>query len=247
MDVNIVPMAGIGSRFSKAGFSVPKPLIPIKGKPMIQHAIRSMPDADRWVFIVRSEHIYFGLEKAIKTEVPDAIILPIDHVTRGGVETALLAEKHLSPDDSAFISACDIAPEWNMQNFLDMLNKKKPDAVVFGFKGDARVLKHPSSYSWIDADRSGKVNRISIKKPISKTPLDDSAVVGSFWFSKWANFALLAKDLLDSHSNTEYHLEMILNKYAEKGKNISLFNIDRFICWGTPEELEEYVKGAVNE
>ena len=32
----VIPMAGAGSRFSKAGFKTPKPLIDVQGKPMYQ-------------------------------------------------------------------------------------------------------------------------------------------------------------------------------------------------------------------
>ncbi|KKL04319.1 hypothetical protein LCGC14_2617280, partial [marine sediment metagenome] len=53
----VIPMAGEGSRFSEAGYTVPKPLIEVSGKPMIQKVVENLPfDAD-FIFLVRQEHL----------------------------------------------------------------------------------------------------------------------------------------------------------------------------------------------
>ena len=44
-------MAGLGSRFSKEGYTTPKALIPVSGVPMIIQAIRNMPPSEKWIFI----------------------------------------------------------------------------------------------------------------------------------------------------------------------------------------------------
>ncbi|MCC6274982.1 MAG: NTP transferase domain-containing protein, partial [Leptospiraceae bacterium] len=55
--VNLIPMAGAGKRFQDEGYNLPKPLIRVDGEPMILKACDSLPDADEWVFVCRSEHL----------------------------------------------------------------------------------------------------------------------------------------------------------------------------------------------
>ena len=55
-----MPMAGEGSRFRDAGWTTPKPLIELKGKPLFLRAIESVkvPGTEmKYSFIVRKEHI----------------------------------------------------------------------------------------------------------------------------------------------------------------------------------------------
>ena len=53
----VIPMAGAGSRFVKAGFNVPKPLIHVYDKPMYYWAVHSLPLqlASRLIFIIRQD------------------------------------------------------------------------------------------------------------------------------------------------------------------------------------------------
>ena len=55
--VNLIPMAGEGSRFKKEGYLLPKPLIPVNGTPMIVHALKSLPKAEKNILIVRKDQI----------------------------------------------------------------------------------------------------------------------------------------------------------------------------------------------
>ena len=50
--INLIPMAGNGMRFKNVGYSTPKPLIPVHGKPMIVKAIESLPKASLNILIV---------------------------------------------------------------------------------------------------------------------------------------------------------------------------------------------------
>src|SRR3989344_1525968 len=105
---NIIPMAGIGSRFGEAGYLLPKPLIEVSGKPMIISAIRNMPASSKWIFIVRKEHISdWAIDAVIKAEIPAAIIVAVDKTTEGQASTCMLAMPHLDRDEEMFIAACD--------------------------------------------------------------------------------------------------------------------------------------------
>ena len=76
--VNLVPLAGAGQRFVDAGYVTPKPLIKINGVPMVVKAAKSLPNADRWIFICREEHIKnYGIDKELKYYFPNADIISL--------------------------------------------------------------------------------------------------------------------------------------------------------------------------
>ena len=49
----IIPMSGFGERFRRAGYSIPKPLIEVDGKPIIQHVIEMFPGEEKFIFICK--------------------------------------------------------------------------------------------------------------------------------------------------------------------------------------------------
>ena len=61
----VIPMAGAGSRFVKAGYKDPKPFIDIDGKTMIERVLDNLqyPNA-RYILIARKEHLESRLDLA---------------------------------------------------------------------------------------------------------------------------------------------------------------------------------------
>jgi len=100
--INLIAAAGIGRRYKEVGYQLPKLLIPVSGVPMIIKAIRDMPKSDKWIFIVRREHIdEYRIDSLIKEEIADAIIIPVSQTTDGQAHTCLLAEEYLDPEAPA--------------------------------------------------------------------------------------------------------------------------------------------------
>ena len=52
----LIPMAGRGSRFASQGYTFPKPLIEVNGKPMIQVVTENLNIKANYTFIVQKEH-----------------------------------------------------------------------------------------------------------------------------------------------------------------------------------------------
>ena len=106
----VIPMAGRGSRFAKAGYVMPKPLIPIHDHPMIEYVIRSVtPDCPhRFIFLCLKEHMErYDLERRLQSFAPGCIVVPIDQVTEGAACTVLLAERWIDSDDPMMIANSD--------------------------------------------------------------------------------------------------------------------------------------------
>ena len=193
--INIIPMAGTGSRFADSGYMLPKALIPVSGKPMILGAIEHMPQADTWVFIVRQEHIeqYF-IDVLIKKEIPNAIIISVNETTEGQASTCMLAMPHVQPEDSVFIAACDNSFLYNHDDYKKLMDDTTIDSIVWTFTKDKLLEISPKSWGWIKLESDGvTIDDMSVKIPVSNTPFNDHAVVATFFFRR-------AQDFIDAYN-----------------------------------------------
>jgi dTDP-glucose pyrophosphorylase len=239
--VNIIPMAGTGSRFADAGYMLPKALIPVSGKPMILGAIEHMPKADTWVFIVRKEHIdqYF-IDTLIKQEIPDAIIVSVDQTTEGQASTCMLAMPHVKPDDSIFIAACDNSFLYNHEQYNALIADQTNDAIVWTFTKDPLLTISPKSWGWIRLEADGvTIDDMSVKVPVSETPFNDHAVVATFWFRKAQDF-IDAYDLMVKENyriNNEFYVDSLPIFFKKLSKKSVIFDVDLYVGWGKPSDL----------
>jgi len=105
----VIPMAGRGSRFKEAGYDLPKPLIEIKGKPMVKWATDALPYTESFIFIVLKEHVEkFQLDQKLKELYSDKIkIIITDGITEGAACTVLLAENLINNDEELIVYNAD--------------------------------------------------------------------------------------------------------------------------------------------
>jgi dTDP-glucose pyrophosphorylase len=240
---NLIPMAGLGSRFSKEGWPLPKPLIPVSGEPMVVQAIRSMPPSDNWIFVVRKEHVdQFQLDNVIKKEVSHARIIAIDYTTEGQACTCLLAEPYLRPDEPLFIAACDIACLYDAQRYQELCNRKDVDAVVWTFTKHGILRERPTSFGWVVAGKDAIITDVKVKVPVSDKPYDDHAIVASFFFKKAGDFVKAAKLMIEENYriNNEFYVDAVPLFLKKLGKRSAMFDVIRFLCWGSPADLNAY-------
>src|ERR687887_28545 len=89
----VLPIAGRGSRFAAAGYSLPKPLIPVHGRPMIETVVRNVRPscAHQFIFLPLRQHLDHLVSRgALRAPPPDALGVPADSVTGGPACTVLL-------------------------------------------------------------------------------------------------------------------------------------------------------------
>lgn len=129
--INLIPMAGLGTRFSKAGYRLSKPLILVSGKPMILRVIENLPPADKWIFIMRQEHISYGVDSLIKKILPTAIFIVIQNDTEGQASTCMLAKEYLNNDEELLIASCDNGFLYDREKFEKLKFKKEIDSIVW--------------------------------------------------------------------------------------------------------------------
>ena len=233
----IMPMAGEGSRFAKAGWKTPKPLIELKGIPLFQRAISSVAidGVDmKYSFIVRQEHIdNQHIDQLIKDILPEARIFSVKKTTRGAVETCLVAEAGIDDDDAIVVMDCDLEFRSIAYNKLvsDALSVPAGEAdggALVSFESD-----NPR-YSYAQVDDQGCVIRTAEKEPIS-----NHALCGAYFFGSGKDFKRIAHQLLDdgTHGKAEFYVSLLYNYLLVEGKTVRLATMEEYHSYGTPEEL----------
>lgn len=239
--VNLVPMAGAGQRFVDAGFTVPKPLIPVAGIPIVVHAARSLPPADLWIFVCRAEHVRDAkIDEVLKSMFSPCEVIVVDRLTEGQASTCLLARHLLLPDDELTIGACDNAMTWDVTPSFSA--DDSADFYVWTFRRNPAVQQDPRMYGWVAEDSQGNIDRVSVKIPLPGNPMDNHAVVGAFSFRRAADFLDACDRMITANSRikNEFYVDNAVNFALAVGLKGKVFEVDRYICWGTPLDLAIY-------
>ena len=242
--ITLIPLAGRGSRFAKVGYKDPKPLIEVSGKPMIIQAANSLPNSLNHIFATLKEHLEnYPLEKTLKDEFQDANIISIDEVTQGQAITCSLGLKDANTNSSLLIAATDNGMIYNHEKYQKLIEDESVDAIIFTFRHHISSKNNPQMYGWVKTDEKDNATAVSVKVPISDNPYEDHAIVGTFWFKKAEYFHKALKNLLDKNIrvNGEYYVDSLMGELIELGLNVKVFEVDDYICWGTPDDYETFV------
>lgn len=241
--INLIPLAGLGSRFSKEGFVDPKPLIAVSGKPMIVQAANYLPKAPKNIFVCLEEHLeLYPLEKAIKKEYPDGKIVKLNKTTEGQACTCEVGLENENGDSPLLIAACDNGMLYTKEKYEALLNDTTIDAIVWSFRNHPSSERSPEMYGWIKTDENDTVTGVSVKKAISGTPRNDHAIVGTFYFRKTSYFLEALSQMYDKNIrvNGEFYVDSCLNELVEMNLNVKVFEIDHYIGWGTPNDYKTF-------
>ncbi len=242
-DINLIPLAGLGSRFSKEGYVDPKPLISVSGKPMIVQAANYLPKAPRNIFICLEEHLVgYPLESTLKKSFPDGKIVSLDKPTEGQACTCEIGLQDENPDSSLLIAACDNGMLYNKEKYEALLNDTTVDAIAWSFRNHPSSHLNPEMYGWIKTDENDTVTGVSVKKAISNSPKTDHAVVGTFYFRKAGYFLEALSRMYEKNErvNGEFYVDSCLNELVEMNLNVKVFEIDHYIGWGTPNDYKTF-------
>lgn len=243
---NVIPMAGLGSRYSKEGYILPKPLIPVSGMPMIIRAIRDMPKSDKWIFIVRKEHIEkHSIDRLIREEIPEAIFVAVDKTTEGQACTCMLAEPHLDPEEPMFIAACDNGYLYDKKRYEKLLADPGIHSILWTFTQQETLRKKPESWGWcVLEDDNVTIQDMSVKKPISDDPYNDHAIVATFYFRRSGDFMQASRLMIkENHRiNGEFYVDAIPLFMRKLGKRSIIFDVELYVGWGKPSDLYSYQK-----
>jgi len=235
----LVPMAGLGSRFIKEGFKVPKQLINIKDKHLIDISLDCLDYKDcNLIFVVRDETVYnFHIDELLKKKFGDDIkIVVLDKLTDGSVCSCLYAEEYIDNDAPLVIHTLDI--EFRPVYDPHSMNDLDADGLLLTFKSNS------SNYSYADVDEDGYVKRTAEKKAISS-----NACVGIYGFKKGSDFCKYAREMIakDIRTKNEFYIAPLYNLLVDDGKKIVTSTVDKMHVFGTPDEFHFYKENVIRK
>ncbi|BDL90547.1 TPA: glycosyltransferase family 2 protein [Campylobacter jejuni] len=230
----VIPMAGLGSRFAKAGFDKPKPFIDVLDKPMIVRVLENLKYKDaRYILIARKEHL--TKEKKLVDEIKNNFnveFIPIDKLTEGTACTVLYARKYINNDMPLMIANSDQIVDINIADFINDSFKRGLDGSILTF------IDKEKNPKWSFA----KLNNDLVVEIKEKEAISEFATVGIYFFNKGKIFIESAIDMIieNDRVNNEFYTCPVYNYAIKSGAKIGIYNIDfsKMHGIGTPEDLE---------
>lgn len=248
----IIPMAGAGLRFANEGYKTHKPAIPTidrrnqKEYPMVVCATRDLPgvleDGSNVIYIDRTFHRIDGVEEEIRKYYPKSKFLTVEALTEGQASTCLIAKDFINNDEPLLIAGCDNGMAMDTCAFDELT--KQCDVIVFTYRNNPGVLAKPDAHGWVLTDDENIITDLSIKKAISDTPMNDHAIVATFWFKKGSIFVESAEKMIKENDriNGEFYVDQAIKHVMDLGHKACVFEIDKYIGWGTPKDYEAYMR-----
>jgi len=230
----LIPMAGAGSRFQKAGYTIPKPLIEVNGKPMIQLVVENLNIDARHIFVVQKEHYNrYNLKHLLNLISPDCKIVQVDGMTEGAACTTLLAKEFINNDEPLIFANSDQFLDWDSNEFMYSMEADEIDGGMLTF-----TATHPK-WSFAKLDEDGLVTKVAEKKPIS-----DIATAGIYYWKHGKDYVKYAEEMIESNIrfNNEFYVCPVFNQAIKAGKKIKTFHFDGMWGIGTPEDLRTFLE-----
>jgi len=233
-DMNVlIPMAGAGSRFEKAGYTFPKPLIDVNGNTMIQTVVDNLNIEANYIFIVQKSHYeQYHLQTILNNIAPNCKIIQVDGMTEGAACTTLLAKEYINNNKPLIMANSDQFIEWDSNEFMYSMVGDNVDGGILTFRST-----HPK-WSYAKLDNNGFVAEVAEKNPIS-----DIATVGVYYWAIGSDYVKFAEQMINKNirTNNEFYVCPVFNEAIDAGKNIKIFDIPKMWGLGTPEDLDYFI------
>ena len=229
----LIPMAGAGSRFTQAGYTFPKPLIEVRGKPMIQVVVENLNIEANYIFLVQKDHYEtYNLKYLLNLVAPGCKIVQVDGLTDGAACTTLLAKELINNDAPMVMANSDQFVEWNSNECMYAFSADSIDGGILTFKAT-----HPK-WSYAKLDEDGFVSEVAEKKVIS-----DEATVGIYYWRHGSDYVKYAEQMIkkDIRTNGEFYTCPVFNEAIGDNKKIRVKTIDKMWGIGTPEDLNYFL------
>jgi dTDP-glucose pyrophosphorylase len=233
-------MAGRGSRFADVGYELPKPLIDVSGRPMIDWVVENISPSlpHKFIFIAQREHcVKYGLTSRLQAISNNCEIVLIDGVTEGAACTVLCAREFIDNDTPLMIANSDQWINTSVDDYLNAWNMDECLGYIMTMESD-----HPK-WSYVKFDDSGAVTDV-----IEKVVVSDQATVGIYNFSSGSLFCKYADRMIEENNRSkgEFYVAPVYQYLIDKGEHVGLYNIGKdqvsMYGLGTPEDLDLFLR-----
>lgn len=244
----ILPMAGAGSRFTKKHYKDPKPLINVNGLPMVIQAVNCLPETNKKVFICLEDHIQkYILSQTILDTYKNTSITTINEITQGQACTCEIGinSVKLNEDNAILISACDNGVYYDVEKYQKLIDDLEIDVIVWSFRNNSASRNNPNMYAWMEIDENDYIKHVSCKKfDETKHNIKTShVIIGTMFFRKSKYFmdGLHENYKENIRTNGEFYVDDVINVNIKRGLKVKVFEVENYICWGTPDDYETYI------
>jgi glucose-1-phosphate thymidylyltransferase len=234
----IVPMAGLGKRMRPHTLTVPKPLIPIAGKPIVQRLVEDIAkvcgeEVEEVNFIIHSS---FGKEvekklKSVAESVGAKALISYQDTPLGTAHAILCAKESLS--GNLVVAFADTLFKANFK-----LAKGHPNTIW------VQKVEDPRPFGVVKLDAQNQITDF-VEKP--ETFVSDLAIIGIYYFQDGENLKNELQFLLDNDikDKGEYQLTNALENMKNKGLAFVPGQVDEWLDCGnknsTVETNERYL------
>ena len=232
-------MAGRGSRFANAGYVLPKPLISVHGKPMIEVVVNNIRPkcTHRFIFLVLKEHLdNLDIETTLSQIAPNCVIVPVSDVTEGAACTVLLARDYINSSDQLMIANSDQWVDIDINTYLNQLEIQNADGLIMTMTAD------DPKWSYVSFDENGYVSNV-----VEKIVISSEATVGIYNFKHGSDFVNGAENMINKNLrvNNEFYVAPVYNEMISLGSKIGIYNVGKefngMYGLGIPSDLEIFL------
>lgn len=240
-----IPMAGAGSRFSKAGYIDPKPLIKVHDTPMIEAVVRNLrpKQPHRFIFIVQAAHAQaYGLRDFLPSISNGGQVIEINGLTEGAACTVLQARDQINCDDPLMIANSDQFIDCDINTYLSRMDSNHLDGLIMTMTAD------DPKWSFVALDDQHLVTRVVEKEVIS-----NEATVGIYNFRHGVDFVRAADEMIarNERVNNEFYVAPTYNELIRQGHRVGIHNIGAeakgMYGLGIPTDLELFLSHPLSQ
>jgi dTDP-glucose pyrophosphorylase len=232
----IIPMAGLGERFSKAGYTTLKPFLPLGSKTMIQAVVENLNfEGAKFSFVINTNLMTVDdLTNNLESIISDFDIYCVDELPQGPAASSMVAMEGIDLREPLIITNCDqIIEDFNYEMFLQFCQTNEADGVLGTFNSC-----HPKN-SYVRINDFNAIVEVKEKEVVSNI-----ATNGFHWWKSAALFresVLAMKDASDT-VNGEYYVAPSYKYLIDKGLKILPYWFNSHYPIGIPEDYEYYKK-----
>lgn len=241
----IIPMSGFGERFRRAGYSLPKPLIEIEGKPIIAHIVDLFPGERNFTFICNQEHLHepdFRMKEKLLEICPTGKVIGIAAHKLGPVHAVRQCYNMIEDHQPVIVNYCDFSCYWDYFQFKRMVAETNCDGAIPAYRGFHPHSLGTTNYAYL-REAKKRVLDIKEKESFTENRMDEYASSGTYYFKSGS----LLKSCFDQcvsqnlNVNGEFYVSLAYKPLLASDANVQVFELPHFMQWGTPQDVLEYV------
>jgi NDP-sugar pyrophosphorylase family protein len=238
----IIPMAGSGNRFIQKGYDLPKPLIFVNKKRIIEYILESYEKDDEIIFICNEEHLQkTNMRKILLSLRPNARIVAIPSHKLGPVYSLKAVYEFIDDEEEIIVSYCDNPFIWNYNDFKFYIKKNSLDGCIVTHTGFHPHSLNSTKMAFLKV-KDELLLEIKEKECYTDNHLNEHASTGAYYFNKGKYIKKYCDELLKNNINYngEFYVTLVYNLLIKDSLRVGFYDTPFVTVFGTPEEVESF-------